>query len=93
MEKTVDWLSGLQRPRPGLPGSVPGPALRAVFGHYGIASDSLVSCHMPAAMCFCSGTLRRYIIMYVALTDRSGGRLALGGTCGRSWPLGRLFLW
>lgn len=46
MEKTVDWLSGLQRPRPGLPGSVPGPALRAVFGHYGIASDSLVSCRV-----------------------------------------------
>ena len=79
---------------PDISGSVPAQLLRAVSGHGGIASDYSLVFIMPVAMCF---LLRNGALVHVValLTDRSGGRpqAGVGGTCGRSWPLGRLLLW
>jgi hypothetical protein len=68
VEKIRDWLSGLQW-------FCPGPALRAVSGHGGIASDHSLVFIMPVAMCF---LLRNGALVHIValLTDRSGGRLS-----------------
>ena len=56
MEKILDWLSGLQRPRPA---SVPTQLYALCLAN--TDGNRLARVHLPVAMCFCSGTVRWYM--------------------------------